>query len=71
MCLNFGVPEINEFSVTDNWKIDYFRYPNTKHITINPPARRDDPLGVDKAHGLPPIQVDKPWCIYFVPPSLG
>ena len=34
LCLNFGTPENNEFSIWDKWKIYYLGVPILKHIRV-------------------------------------
>ena len=60
-----GVPILKHFRVYAR-KTDDRRY--YTYTMVCPPVRGDNPRAL--ASGLSPVQADKPWYNYFIPPSL-
>ena len=60
---NFVVPDPRNDNQENKMKECY------SYTTVCPPVRGDNPL--DLASGLSPVQADKPWYNYFIPPSSG
>ena len=75
MCSIIGTPNNHHFPFGTNGKVVVLGVPILKHFrvhylivtTVCLPVPGDYPGAL--ASGLPPVQVDKPWYNFFIPPS--